>query len=219
MKKLLLLLVTFTLTAFSENILIEAESFKNPGGWKLDTQFIQIMGSPYMMAHGLGKPVADADTDFKVKESGTYKVWVRTKDWVAHWNAPGTPGRFKLAFNGISLDTEFGIKGADWHWQEGGTVELKAGDNKISMHDLTGFNGRCDAIYLSTDHETAPDNSKEVLSEWRRKNLAITERVQVKDGYDLVVVGGGYGGLGASISAARMGLKVALIQNRDVLGG
>ena len=37
--------------------------------------------------------------------------------------------------------------------------------------------------------------------------------------YDLVVVGGGYGGLGTAISAARMGAKVALIQNRKVLGG
>jgi len=37
--------------------------------------------------------------------------------------------------------------------------------------------------------------------------------------FDLVVVGGGYGGMGSAISAARMGLKVALIQNRSVLGG
>src|SRR6185503_7265099 len=37
--------------------------------------------------------------------------------------------------------------------------------------------------------------------------------------FDLVVVGGGYGGMGSALSAARMGLKVALIQNRGVLGG
>ena len=33
------------------------------------------------------------------------------------------------------------------------------------------------------------------------------------------MVGGGYGGLGAAISASRMGCKVALIQDRPVLGG
>ena len=27
------------------------------GGWKLDTQFIETMGSPYLLAHGLGQPV------------------------------------------------------------------------------------------------------------------------------------------------------------------
>jgi heterodisulfide reductase subunit A-like polyferredoxin len=37
--------------------------------------------------------------------------------------------------------------------------------------------------------------------------------------YDLVVVGGGYSGMGAAISGARQGLKVAFIQNRPVLGG
>jgi heterodisulfide reductase subunit A-like polyferredoxin len=37
--------------------------------------------------------------------------------------------------------------------------------------------------------------------------------------FDLVVVGGGMAGTCAAISAARMGLKVALIQNRPVLGG
>ena len=219
MKKLMILLMAFSLSAFSENILIEAESFKKPGGWKLDTQFIHIMGSPYMMAHGLGKPVADAESTFTVKEPGTYKVWVRTKDWVAHWQAPGSPGKFNVAVNGNKLAAEFGTAGAKWHWQDGGTVELKAGENTIALKDQTGFNGRCDAIYFSSNLNEVPDNSNDVLSDWRRKNLGITERVQVKDGYDLVVVGGGYGGLGAALSAARMDLKVALIQNRDVLGG
>ena len=219
MKKLLLLLWVFALTAYSDSILIEAESFSQHGGWKLDTQFIEIMGSPYMMAHGLGEPVADASSSFDVKAAGKYKVWVRTKDWVAHWQAPGTPGRFNIAINNEKLSTEFGTKGADWHWQEGGTVDLKAGKNEIALQDLTGFNGRCDAIYLTSDLSETPENSNDVLSEWRREKLGIASRVQTKDGYDLVVVGGGYGGMGAAISAARMGLKVALIQNRDVLGG
>ena len=47
---------------------IEAESFTNPGGWVLDTQFIDIMGSPYLMAHGMGKPVKDAETEIELLE-------------------------------------------------------------------------------------------------------------------------------------------------------
>ena len=43
-------------------MLIETESFSDHGGWKLDTQFIREMGSPYLMAHGLGNPVKDATT-------------------------------------------------------------------------------------------------------------------------------------------------------------
>ena len=43
----------------SPSILVEAESFETHGGWKLDTQFIDTMGSPYLLAHGLGKPVQE----------------------------------------------------------------------------------------------------------------------------------------------------------------
>ena len=37
--------------------------------------------------------------------------------------------------------------------------------------------------------------------------------------YDLVVVGGGLAGVCAAISAARLGCKTALVQERPVLGG
>ena len=55
----------------AKDLLVEAESFTNPGGWSLDTQFIREMGSPYMLAHGLGKPVADASTTVEFAETGT----------------------------------------------------------------------------------------------------------------------------------------------------
>lgn len=218
MIKKFVLLLLLPLSVFAESVLVEAENFKNTGGWGVDTQFIQNMGSPYLIAHGLGEAVADATTEVSVKTSGDYRVWVRTKDWVAHWNAPGTPGHFKLAVNGKDLDADFGTVGAKWHWQNGGTVKLNAGKNSLILKDQKGFNARCDAIYLTSDLSEKPDNSSEMLSDWRREKLGIDTRIQNKK-YDLVVVGGGYGGMGAAISAARMGVKVALIQNRDVLGG
>src|SRR3954451_5880719 len=89
--------------ADAPGVLVEAESFKDHGGGGLDTQFVHIMGSPYLLAHGLGEPVKDATTSVKVAEAGTYKVFVRTKDWVAHWNAKGQPGRFQLLVNGQAL--------------------------------------------------------------------------------------------------------------------
>ncbi len=42
---------------------------------------------------------------------------------------------------------------------------------------------------------------------------------KVKTLFDLVVVGGGVAGISAALSAARQGLKVALIDERNVLGG
>src|SRR5687768_12002406 len=121
-KSIALVLGILSLQANAKTVLVEAESFNQPGGWLLDTQFVHIMGSPYLLAHGLGKPVQDATTTIKLPSPGTYKVWVRTKDWVARWNAPGQPGKFQLLFDGKPLNTTFGTVGADWHWQDGGTV-------------------------------------------------------------------------------------------------
>ncbi len=205
--------------ARSAEILVEAEGFASHGGWKLDTQFIEIMGSPYLLAHGLGKPVEDATTTISVKEDGTYHVWVRTKDWAATFDREGSPGRFQLAIGGEALDTEFGNESPEWAWQNGGTVELESGEVELALKDLTGFCGRCDAIVLTTNPDFTPDNGNTPLPDWRRTMLGLEAEPENAGDFDLVVVGGGYSGMGAAVSAARMGIKVALIQNRDVLGG
>jgi hypothetical protein len=199
-------------------VFVEAESFAAHGGWSLDTQFIREMGSPYLLAHGLGQPVADATTTVRIPAAGEYRVFVRTKDWVARWKAPGTPGRFELLVNGKALPTTFGTEGATWGWQAGGTVTLAAGEATLALHDLTGFDGRCDCIVLTTD-AAPPPNDSAVLAAWRREALGLPAAAETRGPYDLVVIGGGYAGMGAALSAARLGLRVALVQDRGVLGG
>src|SRR5207237_5688848 len=78
---------------------------------------------------------------------------------------------------------------------------------------------RCHAIFFTKDAQAVPPKDGEALAHWRLKTLGLPEKPANAGEFDLVVVGGGYGGLGSAISAARMGLKVALIQNRPVLGG
>ena len=203
----------------ASGLFVEAESFEEHGGWVLDTQFIENMGSPYLMAHGLGNPVKDASTTVNVPAAGEYKVWIRTKNWVGPWDAPGAPGRFQVSVNGEKITKEFGATGKDWLWEDGGTVKLKEGETSLVIHDLTGFNGRVDAIYLTSDLAATPPGEKEALAKFRHEALGLPAEPPTTQEYDLVVVGGGYGGLGSAISAARQGLKVALIQNRPVLGG
>ena len=98
-------------------------------------------------------------------------------------------------------------------------VELDGTTVKLTLHDLTGFEGRCDAILLSSDLDYTPSNDMRILPEWRRELLGLSEQPIERSDYDLVVVGGGYSGMGAAISAARMGCRVALLQDRPVLGG
>ncbi len=222
-----LLLVTSMFLAGTEtvmaaglaSVLVEAEAFGHPGGWVVDPQFMDVMGSPYLLAHGLGRPVADAVTSVELPGPGTYRVWVRTKDWVAPWKAPGTPGRFQLLIDGQALGTTFGTEGAEWHWQAGGTVRIENRRVTLTLHDLTGFEGRCDAILFSTDEGLVPPNQDPELAAWRRKLLGYPETPEPGGQFDLVVVGGGMAGTCASITAARLGLKVALVQDRPVLGG
>lgn len=66
---LLFTIVSLAARAHAATVLVEAESFKTPGGWVLDTQFIETMGSPYLMAHGLGTPVGDATTSVKLPQA------------------------------------------------------------------------------------------------------------------------------------------------------
>ncbi len=201
------------------SVLVEAEAFGDRGGWVVDPQFMDVMGSPYLLAHGLGRPVQDAVTTVELPGPGVYRVWVRTKDWVAMWKAPGTPGRFQLLIDGRTLEAVFGTEGADWHWQAGGTVRIENRRVTLALRDLTGFEGRCDAILFTMDDTLIPPNHDPGLAALRRKLLGYPEAPEPGGEYDFVVVGGGIAGTCASITAARLGLKVALVQDRPVLGG
>ena len=85
-------------------VFLEAVQFQDLGGWDVDQQSMDQMGSAYLLAHGLGVPVKDAVTTETIVSPGTYRVWVRTRDWVAPWNAPGAPGKCQLLLC-VSQDT------------------------------------------------------------------------------------------------------------------
>jgi len=203
----------------AQTLLVEAESFADRGGWVVDQQGIDQMGSPFLLAHGLGRPVKDASTIVSFPKPGRYRVRVRTRDWVAPWDAPGAPGKFRLIVGGKTLETIFGTEGAQWHWQDGGTVNITGKTAVVKLHDLTGFEGRCDAIVFSADPDFVPPNEGEPMAAFRKKMLSLTDQPKDEGRYDLVVVGGGIAGTCTAVSAARLGLQVALIQNRPVLGG
>ena len=200
-------------------LLVEAEAFTEHGGWSLDTQFIESMGSPYLLAHGLGAPVADAATVIRFPATGAYRVFVRTVDWTAKWDAKGHPGLFRILVDGEPLEPVFGKTGKDWHWQAAGSVTVRQPVVRLTLRDLTGFDGRVDALLFTSDPLFTPPNETTLLPAWRRTLAGLPAAPEEMGTYDLVVCGGGYAGTCSALSAARMGLKVALIQNRPILGG
>src|SRR5512137_753205 len=74
-------LAALSITAPAQQVFLEAEQFADCGGWDVDQQSMHVMGSPYLLAHGLGVPVKDAVTTARFPAAGTYRVWVRTRDW------------------------------------------------------------------------------------------------------------------------------------------
>ena len=200
--------------AKAETIFLECERFKDLGGWTVESQFSADPGSSYLMAHGLGRPVAAATTTFSVQTGGVFRAFVRTRNWTAKWNpkAPGA-GRFHLIVNGVTAPRVLGADGnGSWMWQLADAVTLKTGANTVALHDATGFDGRADAICFTT--ETTPPGNLRSLGIGVEPVPAETTR-----DFDLVVAGGDLSGVTAAITAARLGLKVALVQSRPVLGG
>lgn len=227
----------------NNSVMALATRFNDKGDWTLEQQFVLQMGSSYLMAHGLGTPLAkDAKTEINIPEDGDYRLWVRTKNWTAFWSEGKTPGIFQVLVDGKADPSEFGIgkmpldvkagidfpddidtsrearaERAQWYWQKGETYHLTKGSHSIALHDLMGLDGRCDAIILTSTDEIPGDS----LEDYRalREALLGPGKPEDKGNYDLVVIGAGMSGLCAAIAAARLGLKVALVQDRYILGG
>lgn len=218
MKRLIALLFAalFASASSSQVIWQETETFDQAGGWANDPQHIDIMGSPYLLATGVGTPVKDAVTRVKVEKPGTYRLWVRCRDWYPSHS----PGRFRVIVNGTTAKPTFG-KAADdeWRWVDGGTFDLPAGEVELRLHDETGWWSRCDAVVLAQG-DFKPADEPKALAAQRQAHGGVSDEIKnMKDDYDVVVVGGGSSGLGAAIGAARNGARVAFIQDRPVLGG
>ncbi|MGO8752777.1 MAG: FAD-dependent oxidoreductase [Thermoguttaceae bacterium] len=195
---------------------LEAEQFKDLGGWTNDSQFIDQMGSPYLLAIGLEGPVRDAVTRVTIPAAGKYRLWVRSRDWTPEYS----PGRFEVLVGGKAAPHVFGkSKRKGWIWEDGGEQELAAGEIEVRLHDLTGHYGRCDAILWTSDLSYCPPDDRLKLAAARIEFGGVSHEVESRGPYDTVVVGGGLAGTMAAIASARMGAKTALVQDRPVLGG
>jgi hypothetical protein len=194
----------------------DAIQFRHCGGWSHDSQFIDLMGFPYLLATGLGEPVEDAVTDVNISRSGRYRLWVRCKDWLPS----DSPGQFQVIVGGRASEILFGKASHSlWQWFEGGTFDLASGEIELRLHDLTGWWGRCDALVLSLGDKFYPSNDLQTLYQQRERFGGISHSVERPAAYDVVVSGGGLAGVTAAVSAARHGCHVALLQDRPVLGG
>jgi len=196
-------------------LMLETERFTHLGGWAIDSQFIDLLGSAYLLANGRGEPVEDASTTVRPPKPGKYRLWARAKDWMPEHH----PGRFQIIVDGNPLGRTFGENGrAGWLWEDGGLLEL-TGETEIRLHDLTGYYGRCDVLLLTDDLDYAPPDDLAKIAQLRQAHGGVSADVADLPEYDVVVIGGGLAGSAAAVAAARNGARTALIQDRPVLGG
>ena len=219
MRILLVLAALIGMAAHNDEVLIETESFTEAGGWKIDQQFMDIMGSPYMIAHGAGVPVEDARTEVTLPGKGRWHVYARTFNWTSPWYEGEGPGKFKICIQGDELPETLGARGDKWEWQYAGSFKADSRTVEVVLKDLTGFDGRCDAILFTRDKDTPLADTAEDMKELRKRLIKGYDTAAEMGEYDLIVAGGGVAGICAAVSAARAGLKVALIHNRPILGG
>ena len=106
-------------------IWIDALDFENKGGWQEDTQYVHLMGSPYLIAaHEPGVPVEDARITVNIPQADTYRIWVRDRNWLR----PHNPGTFNLVVNGENNGTILGMQPSDrWVWEIAGDFSLEEG--------------------------------------------------------------------------------------------
>src|SRR5271170_1748258 len=162
-------------------LLLETRSFSDFGGWALDPQFCDVMGSPYLLAHGFGRPVANASTTAMFPSTGTYYCHVRTRDWCpGPWQAPG---RFRVLVDGTALPTVFGTA-PGWAWQPGGTLEITGTRTRIELNDLSGFDGRCDALFFTKDPAFVPPSELAAMQSWRRRLMGIPAVPRRSEAFD-----------------------------------
>ena len=180
---------------------LEAEDFADYGGWRLDTQFVHLIGSAYLIAADVGRPVADATTAIDVPRAGRWRLWVRAKNWIKEHS----PGRFAVSIGGQRSPVVFGAAPSqEWIWQSAGEFDLPKGPLRLALNDLTGYFGRCDALLLTTDLGYQPPEKGEKLSVERARLSGLSLEPVDEGQFDVVVVGAGAAGCCAALAGARL---------------
>jgi hypothetical protein len=81
---------------------------------------------------------------------GTYNVFVRTFNWTSPWYSGEGPGQIQAPSQRLTCTgSTLGAEGSGWFWQNAGSVNIASRKVKVGLRDLTGFNGRADAIYFT----------------------------------------------------------------------
>jgi len=195
---------------------IDAIDFKDFGGFTVESQFVREMGQSYLLANGTGETLKPATVTFTIKESGMHRFYIRTKNWVAEHSPDG----LIIEVDGVKSKHICGkMHIRDWYFEIGADFNLSVGEHTLKIYDTTGWFARFACVIITNDYDYTPPKEITLLKKHRLEIKGIKANLTDHGNYDLIVVGGGAAGVCTAISAARYGLKVALLNDRPILGG
>lgn len=199
------------------NIWIDAIEFDTFGGWKEDTQFTHLNGSGYLIAaNEPGVPVDNATVRINIPHQNTYRIWVRDRNWLR----PHDPGTFTLMVDGQENGVVLGKQPSDaWIWEIAGDYTLDCGQHELTAKDLSGYFARFSSVIITNDFDFVPSREIDRMHKQRANMKGLSTEIVDCGDYDVIIAGGGPGGVPAAIACARKGIKTLLLQNRPMLGG
>lgn len=146
-----------------QHFFLRAGSFADHlGTWKISSYSgggfdNVIMAGKTDLQPGSTEPAA---ASIRVETPGTYRVWARSRDFSA--NQPGSRyfnvkiGDFNEVFGQHHLNS--------FAWEDGGTVELAAGEIDVELLDTSAFYARVDAVFITNDlNLVPPENYADML--------------------------------------------------------
>ncbi len=164
------------LDSSSRYIVIEPEDFLfDPGTWTIENA-TDAFGGRYLISAKNEMPAGSvpARMVFSTDMAGSYRIWIHTKDYTT---LQGTRN-FKARVNGVLQDELFGDHGVNgWSWENGGTVQLDAGENILELVDTSAFYARVDGIFLTNQLDSQPPASYTELERVSQQNTGMQQKL------------------------------------------
>jgi len=177
-------LVGFTLVSWAEakTFWMPSKQFEMGGGWQVQEDSTGLGAKEFLVATA-PKEKIPAVGALEIPHAGKWRVWVRTKDYAK--DRPGTR-TFSIRLGDTLLEKKFGTHGLEgdfgWAWEDGGTVDLKAGPLLIALGEKVATSARCEAILFTDNMTYVPDGRPEKLQKERAKVVPLAfDRKETKD--------------------------------------
>lgn len=145
--------------------MILPESFGDMGSWTLRENYSTAFegktmagleyANPTDAEYGRAKPAIAVLEDM---QAGDYKLWVHARTF--NYEKANQAWEFQVGVNGTPVNHTFGGGKVSYVnsfcWQDGGTIALTAGENRISLIDSSVNWAKCDAILIAKDLTYTP---------------------------------------------------------------